>query len=66
MGAVVALDQSVSVPYGDFDDCLQTLDWTPLDLDIMEYKYYAPGVGLVLETLDDGSEPVQLVTITHE
>jgi len=66
MGAVVALDQSVSVPYGDFDDCLQTLDWSALDLDVMEYKYYTPGVGLVLETLEDGSEPVQLVTVTHE
>jgi hypothetical protein len=66
MGAVVALDQSVSVPYGDFDDCLKTLDWEPLTPDSEEYKYYSPGIGLVLETLGNGSEPVELVSVTTE
>jgi hypothetical protein len=58
MGAVVDLNQSVSVPYGDFDDCLQTLDRSALDLDIMEYKYCSPGVGYVPESLESLSEPI--------
>jgi hypothetical protein len=66
MGAVVSLDQTVSVPYGNLEDCLQTLDWNPLEEDSIEYKYYAPNVGLILETSEDGSEPIELVNITVE
>jgi hypothetical protein len=66
MGAVVALDESVSVPYGNFDDCLQTLDWNPLEEDSEEYKYYAEGIGLVLETDEEGEEALELVSITTE
>jgi hypothetical protein len=48
------------------DDCLKTLYWEPLTPDSQEYKYYAFGIGLVLETLEDGSEPVELVSVTTE
>jgi hypothetical protein len=64
LAAVLALEQSVSVPYGDFDECLQTLDWAPLVANSNEYKYYAPGIGMVLESKEDGSEPVELISIT--
>lgn len=47
--AIVALDQSVTVPFGVFANCLQTREFTLLDPDVNEYKYYAPGIGLVLE-----------------
>ena len=66
MGAVVALEQSVTVPYGDFDDCLQILDWNPLEPDSNEYKYYSSEIGLVLEMQEDGSEPLELINITTE
>ena len=55
---VLSLMASVSVPYGDFDNCLQTLEWNPLDAPDIEYehKFYARGLGLVLvhEELEDG------------
>jgi len=31
---------------------------------VIEYKYYAPLIGLILETQGDGSEPVELQTVT--
>lgn len=48
MAKVLRLNASVSVPYGDFEDCLETKEWTPLELGHIEQKFYAPGVGLVL------------------
>ena len=46
---MISLNESVSVPYGSFDNCLQTREFTPLDTDVNEYKYYCSGIGLVLE-----------------
>ena len=46
---VLALDAGAKVPYGRFDGCLQTENFTPLEPDALENKFYAPGVGLVLE-----------------
>jgi hypothetical protein len=50
-GKVLDLGQQASVPAGEFDDLLQTADTTPLEPDVLEHKYYASGVGLVL-TID--------------
>jgi hypothetical protein len=49
MAEVVSLSESVTVPYGSFDNCLKTREFTPLEPNANEYKYYAPGVGMVLE-----------------
>jgi hypothetical protein len=55
MATVVSLDESVMVPHGDFAGCLETEDFTPLEPGVSEWKYYAPGVGLVLEVDEDGN-----------
>ena len=44
--------------------CVVTREFTPLDPDVEEYKYYAPGVGLILEVGQDGSR-VELVEFTR-
>lgn len=65
MARVVSLDGSVTVPYGSFSSVLQTQEWTPLEPGHREYKYYAEGVGLVLEsTKRTGGERIELVSIT--
>jgi hypothetical protein len=46
---VTSLSESVVVPYGSFPSALQTFDTTALEVDALEFKYYAPGIGLVLE-----------------
>ena len=45
------------------DDVLETRDWTPIEPDVLEFKYYAPGVGLVLEVDPDSGERVELINI---
>jgi hypothetical protein len=56
---VVGVDQEVSIGLGAFDGVLQTLDTTALEPDVAEYKYYAPGVGLVLEEALDEEGAVE-------
>jgi hypothetical protein len=60
---VLSLEESVNVVFGSFTDVLQTEETTPLEPGLVEHKYYAPGVGLVLEeTVLGGSERVELVS----
>ncbi len=63
---VLSLDVTVEVPFGTFDDVLQTEDTTPLEPDLVEHKYYARGVGVVLEqTLAGGQDRVELVEFSR-
>jgi hypothetical protein len=67
MAKVLRLNASVSVPYGDFEDCLVTKEWTPLEPGHVEQKFYAPGVGLVLVLEHHGKiVRVELVDITTD
>jgi len=67
MAQVLNLGKSVSVPFGSFDNCLQTKEWTPLEPGVVEHKYYAPKIGLVLVIQVKGpKERVELVNITSE
>lgn len=71
VGEVLALDESADVPYGSFVDCLMTADYTPIDPDVIEFKFYAPGIGFVLEVKpaeEEGEEDeiVELVDIETE
>jgi hypothetical protein len=46
-GEVLSVNERVTVPAGTFTNCLETRDTTPLEPDVVEHKYYAPGVGPV-------------------
>ena len=60
---VLSLDETANVPYGDFDHVLMTRDYTPLTPDLVEQKFYARGVGLVLAvTVSGGSDREELLT----
>jgi hypothetical protein len=48
---ITSLTDSLDAPAGRFRDVLETAETTPLERGAREYKYYAPGVGL----LRDGS-----------
>jgi hypothetical protein len=68
MAEVISLDgeglnDAVSTPYGSFsEDVLVTKDWNPLEPDILEHKYYAPGIGLIGETKVTGpAEEIELI-----
>jgi hypothetical protein len=64
-GAVLSVEELVEVPYGRFESALLTRDTNPLEPDVAELKFYAPGVGPVL-TLDvsGGSGREELVEVT--
>jgi hypothetical protein len=54
MGTVIALGQTVQIDLGGYVGCAQIQDSTPLEPGVFEQKYYAPGVGAVLEVDEDG------------
>lgn len=59
-----AFDQTVAVPAGPFEAVLVTEDWSLLDPDVRERKWYAPGVGVVFEEIvAGGSGTLSLVEI---
>lgn len=49
MAMVLHTGLTVQVPAGDYDGCMETMDWTPLDPGARERKFYCPWFGLVLE-----------------
>ncbi len=55
LGKVVAVNQSVDVPYGSLDGCVKTEDRSALEPGILENKFYCPDVGITLELGVQGS-----------
>jgi hypothetical protein len=53
---VLSLDNSISVPYGRLHHVLRTMEWTPLEPEVVDQKYYAPGIGLVAEVAVAGDD----------
>lgn len=64
MGAIISLSESADVPYGSFNNAIQTADYNPLD-DNLENKWYAPGVGVVQESVGD-EVSAELVSVSHD
>jgi hypothetical protein len=61
---VLSLRQRVEVPYGSFDKCLKTRDFTPLEPDVVEHKFYCAGVGFTRSVMvKGGNETLELVQI---
>ena len=46
-GTVLSLNETVSVPFGTFSNVLKTKDFSPLEPDIVENKYYAQHLGQI-------------------
>jgi hypothetical protein len=62
---VLSLAEKVEVPFGQYDGVLMTKDYTPLEPDILEHKFYARDVGTVLAlTISGGSDREELVAYT--
>ena len=62
----LSLKSKVDVPFGSFDHCLQTMEWSLLERGVREHKFYCPGVGFVEEVQPKGGRiSSELVSITH-
>jgi hypothetical protein len=67
MAEVLSLTESVSVPYGSFNNCLKTKDFTRLEPDVVENKYFASGIGPISTIMvKGGSERSDLAAIQTE
>ncbi len=62
MGQVIAVKESVTVPYGAFTNCVRTKEWSLLEPGT-EKKWYAPGIGVV-RTESTTHEVATLVAVT--
>lgn len=67
IGAVLSLDESVTVQYGSFNNVIMTRDWDPLEPEVVEHKWYAQGIGVIKEQETGGEgEQVELIDIVTE
>jgi hypothetical protein len=62
---VLRLGEHVTVPFKDFGNALLTKEWTPLEPGVLDHKFYARGIGTVLEqTVHGGNERNELVSFS--
>jgi hypothetical protein len=67
MGTVIAMGEKLTVEYGSYEDLLVIQDSSPLEPEVMEYKYYAKGVGVIREEAIRGEDEfAELVDIQTE
>jgi hypothetical protein len=59
---VLAIGVTAAVPFKAFKGAMLTKEWTPLEPRVIDHKYYARGIGTVLEqTVKGGDERNELV-----
>jgi hypothetical protein len=65
MGKTISTSETVPVPFGTFNNCIMTEEWTPLEPDVIEHKYYASGIGNIKTIMiKGGNEVAELATKT--
>ena len=64
-GEILSLGEQAEVPAGHFTDVLMTKDVNPLEPKVLEFKFYARGVGPVLAvSVSGGSDREELLRYT--
>lgn len=63
-GRVLSVTESITVPFGSFDNVVKTRDFSTLEIFVNETKFYAPGIGLIKEGDANAAEEVLLVSFT--
>ena len=62
---VLLLGVTTKVPYATIKGAVLTLEWTPLEPDVLSEKIYAKGIGTVRERdVTGGDEKLELVKAT--
>ena len=62
---VISLDEQAQVPFGHFARVTMTKDLNPLEPKLLEYKFYARGIGPVLAiAVSGGTDREELVSYT--
>ena len=64
MGKVMSLKSTAIVPAGTFTGCVETMEWTPIEPGNRAHKFYARGIGPVLEvSTKQGGERLELLSV---
>jgi hypothetical protein len=56
MFEILGVGAEVTVPGGTFQQVVETEEWNPLEPEVIEHKFYAPGVGLIKEEAVAGAQ----------
>lgn len=64
-GEVLDLGQHAGVPAGAYDNLVKTADTTPLEPGVLEHKFYARDVGLILTIDKEAGGREELLSVTH-
>lgn len=66
-GEVISITGTESVPGASCTGtCVVTHDFSPLEPDANEQKFYAPGIGVILEVdIEEGGTRLELQSVTH-
>jgi hypothetical protein len=64
MAELLSASESLTIPLGSFTDVVKTKDYTPLEPDQLENKYYAQGIGVVKEVNVNSGEEALLIEFT--
>lgn len=62
-GEILETGIAVTIPLGTYNNCIKTRDFTALEPDLNEYKFYAPGIGLIKEVNATDKEELYLTEI---
>ncbi len=63
MAEIARTGETMTVPHGSFAEVLVISEWNPLEPDVVEEKYYAAGVGVILEReVEGGNGRAELVS----
>ena len=60
----MSVNENVTVPFDTFEGVLKTYDFSSLDRDLKENKFYAKGVGVIKEVGIVSGEEVLLIEFT--
>ncbi len=63
IGEVVGYLERVMVNKITYENVLKTMDYTPVEPEVVEFKYYAPGVGVILEENPIDGERLELKSV---
>lgn len=67
MGEVIEIQAKIQTDFAYFSNCVKTKDWTPLESDSVEFKYYCLKVNnLVMEEKVSDGETVIIVDVGSE
>jgi len=63
LARVISVNATANVPAGKFHNCVQTMDWSPLEPFDETDKFYSPAVGLVMEVDLTTGDRLELIEI---